>query len=397
MRSEARVCRRAICGACALAALALGACASLPSANPVDWFRARPSGPQPAELPPLARAQPMRVLWTASVGPSEGYILAPALAGDSVYAAARDGTVVRLDAASGALRWRAATGMRISGAVGADGEIVVVASESGEVLALDAADGKARWRTRVSSEVLAPPRLADGLVLVRSADSRIFAFGAHDGRRRWVYQRSPAALVVRSPAGVSVHEDSAYAGFPGGKLVALSLANGGARWEATVALPRGATELERIVDVVGEPAVFGREVCAVAYQGRVACYDARNGIARWARELSSLSGVALDARHAYVSDDKGTVHALERASGRSLWRQERLAHRQLSTPLALGAAIAVGDLQGYVHLLAHDSGAFIARHATDGGAIRAAPLRLPAGFLVQTAAGGLYALAPAAP
>jgi outer membrane protein assembly factor BamB len=94
-----------------------------------------------------------------------------------------------------------------------------------------------------------------------------------------------------------------------------------------------------------------------------------------------------------VSDARGAVHALERSSGRSVWRQERLAHRQLSLPLPLGTEVALGDLEGQVHFLARESGAFVARAPTDGSPIRAAPLRLPAGLLVQTRNGGLYVLA----
>jgi outer membrane protein assembly factor BamB len=105
-----------------------------------------------------------------------------------------------------------------------------------------------------------------------------------------------------------------------------------------------------------------------------------------------VTGVSLDARHAYVSDDKGAVHALDRASGRSLWKQDKLAYRQLSLPFPVGSAVAVGDLEGYVHFLAQDSGAFVARTATDGGAVRAAPIRVPGGILVQTSNGGLFAL-----
>ncbi|MNC95935.1 Outer membrane protein assembly factor BamB precursor [compost metagenome] len=52
----------------------------------------------------------------------------------------------------------------------------------------------------------------------------------------------------------------------------------------------------------------------------------------------------------------------------------------------------MGDLQGFVHFMARESGAFLARQATDGSAVRAAPIRLPGGFLVQTQNGGLYAL-----
>jgi len=375
-----------------LAAAGLAACSSLPSVNPMDWFGNKPSGPKPAELPVLTNAQGVRVLWSSSIGAAEAFVFSPTLNGDSVYAASRAGTVARLEAASGQARWRISLGKRISGGVGSDGVLVVVASDDGEVFALDARDGAVKWRARVSSEVLAAPKLGEGLVLVRSADSRIFAFGAEDGKRRWVYQRPAASLIVRSPAGLTIHMGAAYAGFSGGRLVAITLANGSARWEATVALPKGATELERVTDIVGDPAALGREVCAAAYQGRVACYDGQNGNQLWARDMSTLTGVSFDARYAFISDDKGAVHALDRSNGRSIWKQDRLAHRQLSLPLPLGTEVALGDLQGYIHMLARESGAFLARVATDGSPVRAAPVKLPDGFLVQTQSGGLYAL-----
>jgi len=357
-------------------------------------FGGSSGGPQPAALEPLAQPQALRVLWSTHVGSGGAFEFSPALAGDALYAAARDGAVVRLDAADGRERWRVALDARLSGGVGADAATVAVASDDGAVFALDALTGKQRWRARVSSEVLAAPRLAAGLVLVKSADSRIHALDAADGKRRWAYQRAPAALRLRAPQGMTPHEGLLYAGFSGGKLVALALDGGTLRWEASVADPKGTTELERVTDVVGEPALVGREACAAAFQGRVACFDAQTGSLLWAREISSVTGVSADARYAYASDERGALHALDRTNGRSLWKQDRLAHRQLSRPLPLGARIAVGDLEGIVHLLARDSGALVARASTDGSPVRAAPIALPRGFLVQTQAGGLFALSP---
>ena len=365
-------------------AVALGGCAS--------WFGSGKTGPKPAPLTAINDARTVRVLWSASVSAADQFFFSPALAADSVYVAGRDGTVARLNAATGQTRWSTTLDARLSGGVGSDGRLVVVASDEGVVFALDADSGSVRWRARVSSEVLAAPAIGDGLVLVRSADSRVFAFGVDDGKRRWVYQRAAASLIVRAPAGLSIEGDTAYAGFSGGKLVAIALENGGPRWEATVAVPHGATELERVTDVEGVPIVQGREVCAAAFQGRVGCFDLRNGNPIWTREISSLTGVSLDARYAYVSDDRGGVHAFDRSSGRSVWKQDKLAYRQTSLPLPVGAEIAVGDLEGYVHFLARDSGAFVARFATDGGPIRAAPIKLPSGILVQTLSGRLYAL-----
>jgi len=359
--------------------------------NPMNWFGSRSAAPEMAPLPALVNALAVSTLWQANIGDSRKAVFSPAVAGDSVYAAASDGAITRLDGGSGRQLWRINAGERLTGGVGADGKLVAVGSGKGEVLAFDA-NGSALWKTQVSSEVLAAPQVADDVVVVRSTDSRIFGLDAKDGKRKWYYQRNTPALTVRSPVGISISRGVVYAGFAGGKLVAINLSNGAVRWEATVALPRGATELERVTDVIGLPIVTEREVCAVAYQGRVGCFELANGQAVWSREMSSTSGLSLDARYAFVSDDKGAVHALDRVGGPSVWKQDKLRLRNLSAPLALGREICVADIQGYVHFLARDSGAFVGRVATDGSPVSTNPVMLPTGgFLIQTRNGGLYA------
>ena len=372
--------------------LALSGCSGF-SLNPVDWFSSKDTGPKMAGLPVLSGAIPVRTLWHANIGPARTAVLSPAVAAGSVYAAAQDGSVARLDAGSGRQVWRVNAGRALSGGVGADSSLVVAGTAQGEVIALDAADGRVRWRARASSEVLAPPAMTGDVVVVRSADSRLFAFDARDGKRRWVYQRSAPTLTVRSPVGIVAARGLIFAGFSGGKLAAIILANGALRWEATVSLPRGTTELERVTDVVGLPWISEREVCAVAYQGRVACFDFTTGNLLWARPLSSTAGLDADPRYLFVSDEKGTVHALDRTGGANVWTQDRLAWRRLTAPLALGREVAVGDAEGFVHLLSRENGSFVGRTATDGGPIGSAPVRGDGGFIVQTAKGGLYAFA----
>jgi outer membrane protein assembly factor BamB len=364
---------------------------AIDSINPMNWFGSRSAAPEMAPLPPLTNSVAVSTLWQANIGNSQQAVFDPAVAGGSVYAAAYDGAITRLDAGSGKQLWRINAGEGLTGGVGSDGKVVAVGSGKGEVLAFDA-DGTALWKTQVSSEVLAAPQVADDVVVVRSADGRIFGLNVKDGKRKWYYQRPTPALTVRSPAGISISRGVAYAGFAGGKLVAINLDNGAVRWEATVSLPRGATELERVTDVIGLPVVTEREVCAVAYQGRIGCFDRATGQALWGREMSSTSGLSFDARYAFVSDDKGAVHALDRIGGTSVWKQDKLRLRNLSAPLALGREIVVADIQGYVHFLARDSGAFVGRVATDGSPVSTNPVMLPnGGFLIQTRNGGLYA------
>ncbi|MEK7737532.1 MAG: outer membrane protein assembly factor BamB [Pseudomonadota bacterium] len=372
-------------------ATVLSGCSTFDKLNP---FASGDPKLKPAELVSFTPTVELRSAWQANIGGSGEYVFTPAVVGNSIYAAAHDGSLARFD--DGRQVWRVGAGQALSGGVGSDGKLVVVGTPKGEVLAFDAATGNPSWKSRVSSEVLAAPAVGDGLVAVRSGDSRIFGFDSSDGKRRWVYQRSTPALSLRSHAGLVLAGNALLAGFSGGKLVAVSTLNGAALWEGAVALPKGSTELERVVDITSLPVIEGREVCAVAYQGRVACFDMNSGNQLWARDISSSTGLDMDAKSVYVSDDKGVLQAFDRNNGSSLWKQDKLLKRGLSRPLVfggpLGSYLAVADYQGIVHLLRRADGSFAARFAGDGSAVSADPQRVKDGLLVQTRNGGIYAL-----
>ncbi len=347
---------------------------------------------KPAPLPEIKPTLSAQAQWKAGVGSAGDYVFTPALLDGSVFAAGHDGNLARFDAESGKQLWQVGTGKKLSAGVGAGSGLVVVATRKGEVLAYDL-NGKVLWESRVSSEVLSAPQAAEGLVVVRAADGQIYGLDARDGKRKWVYQRALPSLAIRSHAGVVVTRGGVFAGYAGGKLVALSLSNGVLGWEASVAQPRGATELERIADVTSQPVVDGGSICAVAYQGRVACFEIANGNLIWAREMSSVSGLSVDASLLYVSDIRGAVHALDKSSGASMWKQDKLLNRRLSAPAVIGKQVAVADLEGYLHFLSREDGSFAARAATDGSAIAAAPVLLGQNLLLQTRNGGLFSMA----
>jgi outer membrane protein assembly factor BamB len=383
---------RSAAGSLSAALLAL-ACAGCQTVGGIydSWFGSSTPAQKPAELQTFTPSVEARVAWQASVGSGERFAFAPAAGAGALYAANAAGEVVKLDAASGKVEWRANTGARLSAGPGTDGRMVVVGSPRGELLALDAS-GKLIWKAYLSGEILSAPQLEESTVAVKSGDGRIFGLSAQDGRRRWIYQRSLPALTVRSPAGITVTNGGVVSGFPGGKLVALLLNNGVLAWEATVATPRGSTELERITDIVGAPLVDGRTVCAIAYQGRMGCFDALKGTQVWVRDLSSTMPLAADRSYLYASDDNGYVHAFDKATGASIWRQEKLFARGVTGAAAVSDRVAVGDYQGYVHFLDRRDGALAARVATDGSAILLPPLALRDAVVVQTRNGGLFAI-----
>lgn len=367
----------------------LAGCSALSSLNPF----ARKTAPRnpPAELVDFQPTLGIRSAWSISIGTSGAFVFSPVSAGNSVFAAAADGSVTRIDAASGRSVWRISAGMPLTAGVGSDGNTVAVVGEKGMVLAFDG-NGKLRWKAQASSEVLSAPAVGEGLVIVRSLDNRVAAFDAESGTRRWVAQRTAPPLTLRTAPGIVIAAPSAFVAMPGGKLLALALNNGAPRWEVAVGDPRGATELERIADVSGAPVMVGREVCAVAYQGRIGCVDAVTGATRWAKEFSSDVGLAADERFVFAADDRGVLNAFSRDTGASVWRNNKLANRRLSAPISFGRAVAVGDGQGYMHFLSREDGSFLARAGTDGSRIVAAPIVAGANVIFQTHAGAVLAL-----
>lgn len=351
----------------------------------------KPSGREPAELRSFKESASFEVRWNRNVGEIGKAGLQPAVTRDAVYAANEDGELFRLDPVTGKKVWKINTGFKISGGVGAGEGLVAVGGLKSELAAYDE-DGKVRWFAKVSSEVLSAPQIADGLVVVRTSDGRIAALSAQDGKRQWLYERATPALVVRSHASVLIRQGVVFAGFAAGKLAAISMGNGAVIWESAVSQPRGNTELERISDITSMPAINSDSVCAVAFQGRIACFDNKQGAMLWSREVSSDKGLSLKNNALYVSDDQGTVLAMDKSNGSTLWKNDQLFMRQVSAPYVMDKFVVVGDFEGYLHVLSREDGSLVSRVKTDGSPIVFAPAMLGKGLVLQTLDGGVYSI-----
>ncbi|HEX7607417.1 MAG TPA: outer membrane protein assembly factor BamB [Usitatibacter sp.] len=369
----------------AAAALALAGCSSWSPLVALGFKTAPAHVPTP--LAPINAQVTPRAIWTAHAGKSQGFTFRPVSQGGQVYAAAGDGTVSVFDEDTGRVVAKFDAKKKLSGGLEVGEAKIIAGTSKGEVIALDM-NGKPLWTSPVGGEVIAPPAVGPNVVVVRVTDGRILGLSSTDGKRKWVFQRAMPPLLLRSEAGVLAVGRDVVAGYPNGKLLALDLEDGKLTWEVSVALPRGATELERIADVAGLPVIDGAQVCAGAFQGKVACFEIQSRNMVWSRDVSTSRALARDGKNIYVVDDSSAVQALEKAQGASVWKQDKLLYRRLTAPAILDGRIIVGDYQGYLHVLSPDNGAIIGRLATDGTPVSWI-VPIPGALIVQTAGGSV--------
>ena len=343
----------------------------------------------PTPLTEYPAAVTASVQWSVPVGSGSGYGFAPVVLAENVYAATPDGNVVNVNASNGSIAWKTNVGVALSAGVGSDGIVTAVVAEDGTVIALDA-QGNELWRQRASSAVGIPPTVGDGLVVVRSTDYRIQAFDAATGELRWSVQRPGPALALQTNMRLISLQGLVISGLPNGRLMAIDAASGNVQWEGTVSTSYGATDLERINDVVGTPQVQGPLLCGVTYQGRIVCFDiTQGGMPVWEQPFSSNTGMTTDPQQAYAATRRDTVYAFSLADGTEVWKQNALANRQLSGPAVVPQAVAFGDLEGYIHFLSRDDGRLLGRIQLGDDPVLS-PLQASArGIVVQTGQGNL--------
>ena len=380
--------------ACVLSVLVLSACSSLTDLKDdmSERLFGRESNETPSELSEIKNTAQVKVLWSAHLGDSLDADFNSVADNGFIYAASANGEMIKLSLADGKQAWRIKSGEQFSGGVGLGPNLLLLGTATGYVVAYDL-NGKLLWKSKLSSQVLSAPKVDYGVVVVRCGDSRIYGLNVADGSRKWVYERASPALTLRSSAGVALDGGAAYAGFAGGKLIALRVEDGKVIWEVSVAQPKGTTEIERIADITSLPVVDGSLVYAVAYQGKIAAVDRATGRIAWARDISSYTGLSAEDAKVFVSHANSAVYALDFSTGKTFWRQGDLKQRRITAPAPMGNLIAVGDVEGYVHFLSREDGSFSARIKTDDAAIMPQMLVVGASTLIaQTRKGGIYAI-----
>ena len=345
---------------------------------------------KPAELVPNPVLLGVRLAWSAKVGPVD-FPLDVKVNGNLVALASSDGLVAVLDGRTGTEVWRVKLAESIGAGVGSDGRTVAVLTRQNDLVVLE--NGRELWRQKTMAQGFTAPLVAGGRVFLLSADRSVTAFDAASGRRLWNQQRPGEALVLRQAGVLLAVGDTLVVGL-GSRLVGMNPGNGSARWEASIATPRGTNDVERLVDVIGRVSRDNDMVCARAFQAAVGCVNASRGNVLWTKPASGAVGLHGDDRLVFGVESDGRVMAWQRAGGQLAWSSELLRYRGLSTPFAVGRSVVIGDASGQVHWLSRDDGSLLNRMATDGSAVVSGPVLADGTLVIVTKQGGIFGFKP---
>ncbi len=334
--------------------------------------------------------------WSASVGDGIGHYfsrLSPIYAYGKVFVASRDGVVSAFDPATGKRLWSQDLEQdipaRLSGGLSASYGKLYLGSENGEVYALSAEDGSIVWQEQINGEVLAKPLADNNLVLFHSSKGSLVALRESTGEQAWEINTDVPNLTLRGESSPVSISGGVFWGMANGRLAAALIEKGQLLWQQPIGTPKGATEIDRLVDVDAKPLIVGANLFIVGVNGQLVGMDLRSGSPMWKRSYSSATDLATDQSRIFVVTDKDTIAAVDLRSGTQLWSNDQLSYRQLTAPVLINGYLVVGDSQGYLHWLDRQTGDFVAQQLIDDDGLATPPIELEDGFVVVTRDGSV--------
>ncbi len=299
----------------------------------------------------------------------------PTYADGTVYIGGIDNYVYAFDAATGAVKWRllaANTGIESDAVV--VNKTVFVGTNDDELLALDAATGSIKWRFRTGSNISSSPTVADHTVYFGSSDGKLYALDETSGNLKWAF--ATGGMINQS--GAALVDGVLYVGSADGYLYAVNATTGALKWRYSangISLEQSSPTVANGIVYIGgwhQPTDFTRK-------GSLLAVNASTGQLVWEglQNTGISSSPCVANGKLYITADDRAIHALDAATGASLWKKTVLAN-SASAAVANNTVYVGGGGTGYFYALDAATGAEKWKFGTPGGLMTSSPLILSA-------------------
>lgn len=333
-------------------------------------------------LEPLEKVQnpiPTQKNWEVSTGSAMGdNKVHPFINGNIIYVAGGQ-TISSWNTDSGKLIWKKNIGETITAGVNGSSkgtsEHIVIGTIQGNAISLNAKTGSTNWIERLSSEVLAVSPSQNNRVAFRTVDGKFHGLALSTGELVWQRSQRPPSLTHLGASVPVIVEDNVISGFDNGKIIAYNMISGQPQWEVTLALPRGLTELDKMIDIDGKINVLGNALFASSLNGNASGINGSSGTPVWLKSFSSTTGVSGNQNGIYSSDNKGNIWKLNPQTGDPIWKLDDLKRRSPILPVTVKSGLAVtADKQGSIHWINTTTGKIVAHTVGDKSGYSVEPI-----------------------
>jgi len=259
----------------------------------------------------------------------------PAVAGGSVYFGSLDGNFYAVDAASGKVKWQFKTGgerrftapgihgamprtermpdpfdVFLSSPVVAGG-MVYFGSGDQNVYALDAQTGELKWKFATGDVVHASPAIAGGVLYIGSWDRHLYALDAQTGAMLWKFQTGDDTVIYNQigiASSAAVAGGAVFFGCRDGHFYAVDAKTGAQLWKHD----------NKMGWVIASPAVLDGAVYFPTSDGtRFNALEAASGRVLFdlTNKAVSFSSPAISNGLAYFGSSDGWLHAVDVKTG----------------------------------------------------------------------------------
>lgn len=320
----------------------------------------------PSPLTDIEAPVALKINWnldTRAASNTAAYRLRPLIIGNRAYTIDTSGLIACVDISTGRKLWSYETDLPALSGLGGNENLVIATSGDGDIAAFQIVEKglEPLWKTRASSEIRAIPIVNDDQVFVRSVDGKLQSLALADGSQQWVVSQRVPVLSLTGNSEPLIDTQLVYSGFDDGKLIAFDRRSGKVRWETTISIPSGRTEVERLVDLDGQFLMRDGVIYVASFQGRLAAVVAVNGDVLWARDFSSFQSMAIDDNAIYLSADNSDLWSIDRRTGSAFWKQDVLHARKITAPAITNDKLVVADLSGYLHWFDTADGKLVGR------------------------------------
>lgn len=352
---------------------------SLPAAaNNASWAQS-PGTAQFRTSHPALRAAP-QLAWSADIGAGDSrkqrITAAPVVAGGRVFTLDA-GARVTATSTSGATLWSRdltppadSEGQGSGGGLAVEGNTLYVSVGFGILAALDVETGGLRWQQDLDASGSGTPTILGDLVYLTGGDDTGWAVRKSDGKVQWQVGASTSYANVLGAPAPAVTDQFAIFGFGSGEVRAVFRRGGVARWDASVVGKRPGRALSSLSDVTSAPVVSGDTVYVGNQSGRLAALNVDSGNARWTARDGAVRPVWPVGGSVFAITDLNELVRLDASDGSRIWgvplekfvkekpkrQSEVYAHHG---PIVAGGRVIVASNNGVLRSFDPVSGALV--------------------------------------